>query len=129
MLDLGPWMFGRAYFIAIGRPAEFQYAMRIRWFLPLLLIVSIFLAARYSIFAAAPNQLTEEEKAAGWKLLFDGKSTTGWRGAKQKAFPSKGWTIEDGWLHCLGKGVANRIDHGGMKRMRSMQARASNLST
>jgi hypothetical protein len=51
-----------------------------------------------------PNQLTEEEKQGGWKLLFDGKSTSGWRGAKQKTFPRKGWVVEDGWLHCLGEG-------------------------
>src|SRR5437763_10982973 len=55
----------RAYFVAIRGPAEFQYAMRIPWFLRLLLTLSILLAARSSIFAAAPNQLTEEEKAGG----------------------------------------------------------------
>ncbi|HBK28746.1 MAG TPA: DUF1080 domain-containing protein [Parabacteroides sp.] len=44
------------------------------------------------------NQLTDQEKADGWKLLFDGKTTNGWRGAHKEAFPEKGWHIEDGML-------------------------------
>ena len=59
---------------------------------------------RRSALSAAPaNQLTDEEKAAGWKLLFDGKTTQGWRTFKKQTFPDKGWVVEDGWLHCLGK--------------------------
>ena len=57
----------------------------------------------------AVNQLTANEKAAGWKLLFDGKTTQGWRGFKKPAFPAHGWVIEDGWLHCLGKGGGDII--------------------
>lgn len=45
-----------------------------------------------------PNQLTEAEKAAGWKLLFDGQTTKGWRSFKKTTFPEKGWVVEDGWL-------------------------------
>jgi hypothetical protein len=48
--------------------------------------------------SAPPNQLTAEEKAAGWKLLFDGKTLNGWRNFKKPAAPTKGWGIEDGWL-------------------------------
>ncbi len=44
------------------------------------------------------NTLTENEKTNGWKLLWDGKTTSGWRGAGLAAFPEKGWTIEDGML-------------------------------
>ena len=53
---------------------------------------------------AAPNQLTEEEKMGGWKLLFNGKTTEGWRAAGKQTFPQKGWEVKDGWLHCLGQG-------------------------
>jgi hypothetical protein len=48
-----------------------------------------------------PNTLTEQEKADGWKLLFDGQSTTGWRGAYKETFPEAGWKVEDGQLIVL----------------------------
>ncbi|MDR1919800.1 MAG: DUF1080 domain-containing protein [Tannerellaceae bacterium] len=48
-----------------------------------------------------PNSLTEQETADGWKLLFDGQSTTGWRGAHKEAFPEVGWKVEDGQLIVL----------------------------
>jgi hypothetical protein len=44
------------------------------------------------------NQLSETEKRRGWRLLWDGTSTSGWRSAKGDQFPSKGWNIDDGVL-------------------------------
>ncbi len=44
------------------------------------------------------NTISEREAAEGWKLLWDGKTTEGWRGAKREDFPDKGWSIEDGIL-------------------------------
>ena len=39
------------------------------------------------------------------RSLFDGKTTTGWRGFKKPAFPAGGWKVEDGWLkHVAAKG-------------------------
>jgi len=46
---------------------------------------------------AAPNQLTAAEKKAGWTLLFDGKTTAGWRGFRTTE-PDAGWTAKDGVL-------------------------------
>ena len=72
-------------------------------------IFALTLAAATHGAEAAPNELTEAEKAAGWKLLFDGKATQGWRSFKKQSFPAKGWVVEDGWLHCLGKGGGDII--------------------
>ena len=35
---------------------------------------------------------------AGWRLLFDGKTTNGWRGAYITNFPATGWKVENGEL-------------------------------
>lgn len=60
-----------------------------------------------------PNTLSDREKREGWKLLWDGKTTDGWRSAKETGFPKKGWTIEDGELKVVkseGKESANGGD-------------------
>ena len=59
--------------------------------------------------AAEPraNQLSEAEKAAGWKLLFDGSTLKGWHSFKKKEAPQKGWVVEGDWLKCVANG------HGG----------------
>jgi hypothetical protein len=47
------------------------------------------------------NQLTQYEKRKGWRLLWDGKTTNGWRSAKSNNFPESGWEIKDGVLTIL----------------------------
>ena len=47
---------------------------------------------------AADNQLTAQEKAAGWKLLFDGKTYAGWEDPTKKSPPGDSFTIDDGCL-------------------------------
>ena len=44
-----------------------------------------------------PNTLSAAERAAGWKLLFDGKTTSGWRGYK-KTDVAAGWQVVEGAL-------------------------------
>lgn len=59
-----------------------------------------------------PNALTPEEKAEGWRLLWDGKTTDGWRSAKSEEFPKQGWKIEDGVLTVLASGGAEAAAGG-----------------
>jgi hypothetical protein len=47
--------------------------------------------------ASAVTTLTAEQRAAGWRSLFDGTSTSAWRGYKQESLPA-GWSIVDGIL-------------------------------
>jgi hypothetical protein len=73
---------------------------------PILLILPILLIpAAFAVSAVAadlgppPNTLTDAEKAEGWKLLFDGKTTAGWRNFKKPNITNtNGWVVEDGWL-------------------------------
>lgn len=58
------------------------------------------------------NTLTAEEQAADWRLLWDGKTTTGWRSAKAENFPTKGWEIKDGVLSVLATGGAESAAGG-----------------
>jgi hypothetical protein len=53
-----------------------------------------------------PNTLTNREVSDGWKLLFDGSTSSGWRGAHKDAFPEAGWVIENGCLKVLASGGA-----------------------
>jgi hypothetical protein len=72
-------------------------------------LLALDLATGSACLAAAPNQLTAEEKATGWQLLFDGKTAAGWRAIGKPAFPADKWAVEDGWLHGLGKGGGDII--------------------
>jgi hypothetical protein len=49
----------------------------------------------------SPNSLSANEKAAGWKLLYDGHTPKGWRGATIATFPAKGWEYANGVMHLL----------------------------
>jgi len=56
--------------------------------------------ASYPGDSSNENKLTDEEKAAGWKLLFDGKTLTGWNNFKKKDI-KPGWQVKDGNLVCV----------------------------
>ncbi len=58
------------------------------------------------------NTLSPTEEREGWALLWDGKTNTGWRGAKMSTFPTKGWAMEDGILK-VKKGNGGESTNGG----------------
>ena len=60
---------------------------------------------------APDNTLTAAEKAAGFTLLFDGKTTAGWRGFKTPA-PDAGWKVRDGALTPDAKKSADLVTKG-----------------
>ncbi|MCH7910945.1 MAG: DUF1080 domain-containing protein [Candidatus Hydrogenedentes bacterium] len=59
-----------------------------------------------------PNTLSEKEKAAGWKLLFDGKTTDGWRGYNLDKMPP-GWKAIGGALVKVKPGAGGKGAGGG----------------
>jgi hypothetical protein len=60
----------------------------------------------YATASAAENTLTKQEKADGWKLLWDGKTTDGWRSPKSDQFPDKSWVNKDDMLSVVSSGNA-----------------------
>ena len=50
------------------------------------------------------NFLSNDQISKGWRFLWDGKTSNGWRGAKLKTFPEKGWIIEKGVLKVIPSG-------------------------
>ena len=72
----------------------------------LLLLISL---GVFATGASSPSPtLSDSEKQAGWKLLFDGSTTAGWRGLGIDGFPDNRWEIKDNCLHC--KGGPGRTD-------------------
>jgi hypothetical protein len=66
------------------------------------LTLALVLAAAVVAAAAAragDNELTQQEKDEGWKLLFDGRTLAGWTPTGEAA----GWAVEDGAIACTVK--------------------------
>jgi hypothetical protein len=59
-----------------------------------------------------PNSVSEQERKQGVRLLFDGKSVAGWRGAYKNSFPQKGWEVRDGVLR-VHKSQGGESENGG----------------
>ena len=58
--------------------------------------------------AAEHNELTETEAADGWRLLFDGRTTGGWRNYQSEVL-SDGWQVVDGTLARVSKGAGDLV--------------------
>lgn len=77
-----------------------------------LIIIVALLTSNLMAQHEKPNTLNEQEKREGWKLLWDGKTTSGWRGAKLDNFPAQGWSMKDGILK-VHKSGGNESANGG----------------
>jgi hypothetical protein len=60
----------------------------------------------------APNTLTPAERTAGWKLLFDGRTLTGWRGLGYDTVPTAHWVVVDGAIKKIASGNVPRVADG-----------------
>jgi hypothetical protein len=58
------------------------------------------------------NTISEQEMKNGYTLLWDGKSTIGWRGAYKTEFPEKGWEIKEGVLSVQKSGGTESTNGG-----------------
>jgi hypothetical protein len=75
-----------------------QWGGRLEIGAALAVAVGIALMALAQAGQSGAPKLTADEKSAGWRLLFDGSTTNGWRGFKKPAFPATGWIVENGTL-------------------------------
>ncbi len=74
-----------------------------------ILVAAVVAAAGQTCRAEIPlNGLTPAEKRGGWRLLFDGKTTRGWRNYQSKTL-SDGWTVRDGILSRVKKGAGDIV--------------------
>ncbi|WP_304518062.1 DUF1080 domain-containing protein [Cecembia rubra] len=58
------------------------------------------------------NQLTDFEKSQGWRLLFNGVNTDGWKAAYKEEFPSEGWKVKDGILTIQASDGSESMSYG-----------------
>jgi len=74
-----------------------------------LALVIVLLAPPAAIQAGhQPNRLTESQRRGGWKLLFDGKTTTGWRNYRKQTL-SDGWQVRRGALARVNRGAGDIV--------------------
>lgn len=59
-----------------------------------------------------PNNLSAQEKANGFSLLWDGKTSNGWRGVYKTRFPDTGWEMSNGELRVLKSGGGESVNGG-----------------
>ncbi len=87
----------------LRRRSPFKNTSRLRLFVTLMvaLIVTACGTVEEQTEPIAQNTLTAAEQAAGWRLLFDGETTNGWRRYNGEGFPEMGWEVADGNLIVL----------------------------
>ena len=58
------------------------------------------------------NGLTAAERAAGWRLLFDGRTLAGWRGLGYDSVPTAHWQVEAGTIKKIASGNVPKLPDG-----------------
>jgi hypothetical protein len=86
--------------------------MRIRTVILLPLVLLLCTACETEVVKNVPNTLSAAEEAAGWRLLWDGESTQGWRSIYGEVFPERGWMIADSALICTGTELPDSLRGG-----------------
>ncbi len=74
----------------------------------IVVLVCLSFAPCASVADTIANHLTESERRGGWELLFDGKTTKGWRNFRKEEV-SDGWAVEDGAIIWSKRGAGNII--------------------
>jgi hypothetical protein len=77
------------------------------------IILSCVIVAGITASCGSAKKAAKTGKEEKTTVLFDGKSTAGWRGYNKPAFPEKGWEIVDGTLHVIGSGAGEAGGSGG----------------
>ena len=62
--------------------------------------------------AGRPNELSAGERAAGWRLLFDGRTLRGWRGLGSDSVPTAQWVVVDGAIKKVASGQVPTLPDG-----------------
>lgn len=76
------------------------------------LILSFVLVVALTTSCGSKGKTVKKEADDGWVSLFDGKTTTGWRGYDKPTFPAEGWEVVDGTLHCIASGTGEAGNGG-----------------
>jgi hypothetical protein len=58
------------------------------------------------------NALTAAERAAGWRLLFDGRTLRGWRGLGYDSVPTAHWVVVEGAIRKVASGQVPKLPDG-----------------
>ena len=92
--------------------------MRNRWWLLALAACASALRAQTrpvtasAPIGARPNELSNAERAAGWRLLFDGRTLAGWRGLGYDSVPTAHWQVDAGTIKKIASGNVPKLPDG-----------------
>jgi len=66
----------------------------------------------FALQTSGPNELSAPERAAGWRLLFDGRTLAGWRGLGYDTVPAGHWVVVAGTIKKIAGGDVPRVPDG-----------------